>query len=140
MSSLGACCSPVDSSSSSVLVTSFSASGRSRRALASVVVILPCSNSWVARLARMIFWCAGLPPRRAPFVGVGMFSELLGHWARSAVSLRVAGGPRGVAPPCSILFGLAEVRVLVVQVVVATDGAQRVETGSAVLEGQTHLV
>src|SRR3954471_19245407 len=53
-------------------VTSFSASGRSRFALASVVVIRPCSNSDVARLASISRSCAGDPPRRGPLVGVGM--------------------------------------------------------------------
>src|SRR5688500_17539801 len=53
-------------------VTSFSASGRSRFAFASVVVIRPCSNSEVARPASISFSCAGPAPRRGPFVGVGM--------------------------------------------------------------------
>src|SRR3954467_12722616 len=62
-------------------VTSFSASGRSRFAFASVVVIRPCSNSEVARLASISRSCAGdpprgggggPPPRRGPLVGVGM--------------------------------------------------------------------
>jgi hypothetical protein len=54
------------------LVISRSATGRSTLAFASVVVILPCSNRLVARFAMISFWCAGLPPRRAPFFGVGM--------------------------------------------------------------------
>src|SRR5690348_4772347 len=54
------------------LVISRSAYGRSMRALASVVVILPCSNSEVARFARISFWWAGEPPRRAPFFGWGI--------------------------------------------------------------------
>src|SRR5437763_1430540 len=53
-------------------VTSFSANGRSRFAFASVVVIRPCSNSEVARLASISRSCAGDPPRRGPLVGVGM--------------------------------------------------------------------
>src|SRR4051794_16675432 len=53
-------------------VTSFSASGRSRLALVSVVVIRPCSNSDVARLASISRSCEGDPPRRGPLVGVGM--------------------------------------------------------------------
>src|SRR3954451_19871164 len=53
-------------------VTSFSAYGRSRFALAAVVVIRPCSNSDVARLASISRSCAGDPPRRGPLVGVGM--------------------------------------------------------------------
>src|SRR3954452_6356871 len=53
-------------------VTSFSANGRSRFAFASVVVIRPCSNSDVARLASISRSCAGDPPRRGPLVGVGM--------------------------------------------------------------------
>ena len=57
---------------------SFSATGRSTRARASVVVIRPCSNSAVARFETISFWWAGLPPRRAPFLGVGMvFSQSL---------------------------------------------------------------
>src|SRR3954465_5225033 len=53
-------------------VTSFSANGRSRFAFASVVVIRPCSNSDVARLASISRSCEGDPPRRGPLVGVGM--------------------------------------------------------------------
>ena len=49
-----------------------SASGRSRFALALVVVILPCSNSDWARLARISRSCAGPPPRRGPLDGVGI--------------------------------------------------------------------
>ena len=49
------------------LVMSFSASGWTRRALVSVVVIRPCSKSWVARLRRMRRSWVGLPPRRGPF-------------------------------------------------------------------------
>ena len=48
-----------------------SATGRSLRALAPVVVILPCSNSAVARFARMCRWWAGLPPGRRPLAGAG---------------------------------------------------------------------
>ena len=57
-----------------------SASGRSRFALASVVVIRLCSNRLVARLARISRSCAGPPPRRGPFVGVGMVVVLLPVW------------------------------------------------------------
>src|SRR3954449_297770 len=53
-------------------VTSFSARGRRRFALVSVVVIRPCSKSDVARLASISFSCEGDPPRRGPLVGVGM--------------------------------------------------------------------
>src|SRR3954447_25379977 len=53
-------------------VTSFSANGRSRFAFASVVVIRPCSNSDVAKLASISRSCEGDPPRRGPLVGVGM--------------------------------------------------------------------
>src|SRR4051812_19379057 len=53
-------------------VTSFSARGRRRFAFVSVVVIRPCSNSEVARLASISRSCAGDPPRRGPLVGVGM--------------------------------------------------------------------
>src|SRR5687767_13998678 len=53
-------------------VTSFSARGRRRFAFVSVVVIRPCSNSEVARLASISRSCEGDPPRRGPLVGVGM--------------------------------------------------------------------
>src|SRR5690606_33720685 len=56
------------------LVISLSASGRTRLALASVVVILPCSNNDVARFANINRSCAGDPPRRVPLVGVGIGS------------------------------------------------------------------
>src|SRR5687768_4798221 len=49
------------------------------------------------------------------------------------------GGSRG-SPPCSILFSLAEVDLVFVQVVVAADGAQRVEAWRAVLQRQAHLM
>jgi MFS family permease len=42
--------------------------------VASVVVMRPCSNNAVARLATMSRSCAGPPPRRGPLVGVGMTS------------------------------------------------------------------
>src|SRR5690349_13470089 len=54
------------------LVISFSASGRRRLALASVVVIRPFWNSAVARFARISRSWDGLPPRRAPLVGLGI--------------------------------------------------------------------
>ena len=53
-------------------VMSFSAYGRRRLALDSVVVIRPCSNSDVARFARIAFWWLADPPRRAPLVGLGI--------------------------------------------------------------------
>ncbi|RWA18697.1 hypothetical protein MBRU_05695 [Mycolicibacterium brumae DSM 44177] len=53
-------------------VISFSAYGRSARAFGSVVVIRPCSNSEVARLASSAFWCEDDPPKRAPLVGLGI--------------------------------------------------------------------
>ena len=43
-----------------------------RFAFVSVVVMRPCSNSAVARLASMSRSCAGPPPRRGPLVGVGI--------------------------------------------------------------------
>src|SRR5687767_11541942 len=104
------------------LVINFSASGRNRFALASVVTIRPCSNSWVAKLARISRWCAALPPRRAPLVGAGMFSPALdqritagAHWV-APLALR---GFKGVAPLALILLSLAEVDLVFVQVVVA---------------------
>jgi hypothetical protein len=51
------------------LVIIDSASGCRRLALAAVVVMAPCSNSDVARLLRISFSCAGLPPSRAPWWG-----------------------------------------------------------------------
>ena len=50
----------------------FSAYGRSARAFVSVVLIRPCSNSEVARLASIAFWCEDDPPRRGPLVGLGI--------------------------------------------------------------------
>src|SRR5690606_12652095 len=85
------------------LVISRSASGRSRLALASVVVIRPWRNSAVARLARIRRSCAGLPPNRRPFGGVGIALLLL-RLAGPVASLRV--GPAGLQ-----LLGLAEVLV-----------------------------
>src|SRR4051812_1648699 len=114
------------------LVISFSATGRSTRALASVVVILPCSNSAVARFETISRWWAGLPPRRAPFLGVGIasLSFLLG---RTRYRGRSIDGERGG----SVLLVLHK-RVVVV-VAVRRQGGRRVEAGRAVLEGQAHL-
>src|SRR3954451_22151667 len=67
----------VPSSAFLALVMSFSATGRSTRALASVVVIRPCSNSAVARFETIRRWWDGLPPRRAPFLGVGILLSIL---------------------------------------------------------------
>src|SRR3954452_25376635 len=99
-------------------VTSFSASGRSRFALVSVVVIRPCSNSEVARLASISRSCEGDPPRRGPLVGVGMsvLPQAAGRCVRGCGSFVVqcggragAAGRRGVAavrPIGSKLLGL----------------------------------
>src|SRR5690606_37105454 len=54
------------------LVMSFSAYGRTALALASVAVIRPCSKGAVARLAKIAFWCDADPPKRAPFLGLGI--------------------------------------------------------------------
>src|SRR5438309_351145 len=91
-------------------VTSRSASGRSRFAFASVVVIRPCSNSAVARLPRISRSWAGPPPSRGPFVGVGM--------------------------PLLKLFVLGEALVVVVERVVGDHA--RIESGRAVLEREAH--
>src|ERR1700710_2620336 len=74
-------------------VTSFSAYGRSRLALASVVVIRPCSNSEVARLASISRWCAGDPPRRGPLAGVGrsVLPQAAGGGCRLRLAYCVAG-------------------------------------------------
>src|SRR3954465_2826609 len=100
------------------LVISFSATGRSTRALASVVVILPCSNSAVARFETISRWWAGLPPRRAPFLGGGIasLSFLLG---RTRYRGRSIDGERGG----SVLLVLHE-RVVVV-VAVRRQGGRR---------------
>src|SRR3954453_16625395 len=74
-------------------VTSFSAYGRSRLALASVVVIRPCSNSEVARLASISRSCDGDPPRRGPLVGVGM-----------SVLPQAAGRGLPAASPCCVVL------------------------------------
>src|SRR5918997_1251367 len=71
-------------------VTSFSAYGRSRFAFASVVVIRPCSNSDVARLASISRWWAEEPPRRGPLVGVGM--SVLPQAAGQGVRRLLPGG------------------------------------------------
>src|SRR4051812_49186857 len=82
-------------------VTSFSARGRRRFAFVSVVVIRPCSNSEVARLASISRSCAGDPPRRGPLVGVGMsvLPQAAGRacagCASSIAVLRRAGVSRG---------------------------------------------
>src|SRR3712207_9146492 len=80
-------------------VTSFSARGRSRLAFAAVVVIRPCSNSDVARLASISRSCAGEPPRRGPLVGVGMsvLPQAAGGSLRAARSL-MGGAPVPAVP------------------------------------------
>src|SRR4051794_22693630 len=114
------------------LVISFSATGRSTRALVSVVVIRPCSNSAVARFETINRWWAGLPPRRAPFLGVGIGS-LSFLPSRVRYSDRWCVGER----ERSVLLVLDE-RVVVVGAV-RRQGGRRVEPGRAVLEGQAHL-
>src|SRR5207247_1666934 len=53
---------------------------------ASVVVIAPASGMMrcEARFASINFWCAGSPPKRAPFFGAGMLALLLLHAQRQA--------------------------------------------------------
>src|SRR3954451_6620258 len=147
------------------LVISFSATGRSTRALASVVVIRPCSNSCVARLDTISRWWAGLPPRRGPFLGLGMalsrFSPAVSGTGVDGTSRVVQLGAlvsgAGVRPSCEQArcddprrTHLTRKRVMsvrlvfdervVVVVAVRREGGLRVEAGRAVLEGQTHLV
>src|SRR3954470_14839470 len=111
------------------LVISFSANGRSTRALASVVVIRPCSKRLVARFATISLWCAAPPPRRGPFLGVGMV--LLD----SSGPCQVPGQSGTVGGSVLLVFDEA-----VVVVVVRRQGSLRVEARSAVLERETHLV
>src|ERR1700722_5473126 len=118
-------------------VISFSAWGRNPRALVSVVLIRPCSNSAVARLARIAFWCEDDPPRRGPLVGLGIATSP--KWGRSPY--QVGPGRNSLE-----LFGFGVVRVVVGALggpgagghVVAGD-LGRVEAGGAVLERQTQL-
>src|SRR6267154_271917 len=110
------------------------------RALASVVVILPCSNSEVARFARISFWWAGEPPRRAPFFGWGIaVSPYVSGRVRYPGSAgsgdarsRSCRGIRGLEL-LGLLVRAVQVLVLVVRVV---DDQGRVESGRAVLERQ----
>src|SRR6185437_14691468 len=119
----------------------FSAYGRSARALGSVVLMRPCSNSDVARLARIAFWCEDDPPRRGPLVGLGIATI-------SYVGPAPVSGRTGT--DFLELFGFGVVLV-VVQVVagVAVPGAGgdvvtgdlgRIKRGRAVLQRQTELV
>src|SRR3954463_9495865 len=116
------------------LVISRSATGRSTRAFASVVVIRPCSKRLVARLATISFWCEALPPRRAPFLGVGMVVSLVSPGPCQVPGEKVGVGRAGEG---SVLLVLDE-RVVVV--VVRRQGSLRVEARRAVLERETHLV
>src|SRR4030095_11683883 len=61
-------------------------------------------------------------------------------WFKGGRSLAYCGGSKGVAPLCLILFGLAEVDVVLFKIVIASDGAQRIEAWCAVLERQAHLM
>src|SRR5258707_10084919 len=101
-----------------------SAPGRSLRARASVVVILPCSNSAVARFASMCRWWAGLPPSRRPLVGVGIGTFSL---------VRVPQRSREE----SVLLGL-DVTLVVVRPVAVGRGP-RVEPGRGVLQREAHV-
>src|SRR5690554_4562925 len=97
-----------------------SASGRSRLARVSVVVIRRCSNREVARLASMRRSCAGPPPSREPLVGINI----------SYSSYRV-GEPAVVGRPS----GSGQLVGAVVGAVVVAAG---VELERAVLEGEAH--
>src|SRR5882724_5352267 len=99
---------------------SCSASGRSRLAFVSVVLVSPYQKSSVARLARMSFSCAGLPPRRGPLVGVG-------------ISAAPCNGRPGLQ-----LLGLAVVVGVVVHVAERIHDVRGVEGRRAVLEAQAH--
>src|SRR5439155_21614355 len=99
------------------LVMSCSASGRSRLALVSVVVMRPCRNSDVARFASISRSCAGLPPRRGPLVGVGI------------------GAPRNSRRPQRLeLLGLAVVVGVVVDLGEGVHDVGRVEGRGRVLQ------
>src|SRR5215212_5986422 len=147
-------------------VTSFSARGRRRFAFVSVVVIRPCSNSEVARLASISRSCAGDPPRRGPLVGVGMsvLPQAAGRACagcvvhRGAASCGSASGPvwlvrqqsrtagcppsgparcTGQRGPASELLGLL-VRGLVVRGRVAVAGVALVGVGLVALVVALH--
>src|SRR5882757_9175589 len=114
-------------------VMSCSASGRSRFAFVSVVVIRPWRNSWVARLARISRSCAGLPPRRGPLVGVGMVGA-----PRVVSCIWYVGASLGRPLLLLQLFGLAVVVGVVVRVREAVHDVGRVESRSRVLETKAH--
>src|SRR5690349_24509453 len=94
-----------------------SASGCRRLAFDAVVVIAPCSNSDVARLLRISFSCAGLPPRRDPLVGVGIV-----QLQKSQARVRTLGTGRE-AFERSVLLGLGEALALVLGVVTVGLGS-----------------
>src|SRR5690348_9582005 len=99
---------------------SCSASGRSRLAFVSVVVMRPCLNSDVARFASISRSCAGLPPRRGPLVGVG-----------------IVGTPL-IQQLVLKLLGLAVVVGVVVNLGEGVHDVGRVERRRGVLETQAH--
>src|SRR3712207_5535248 len=105
---------------------SCSAKGRSRFAFVSVVLIFPCLNSSMARLAMMSFSCAGLPPRRGPLVGVGICSAPL-KWRQPSLEL----------------LGLAVVVGVVVHVAERVHDVRGVERRGGVLQtkeiGRAHV-
>src|SRR3954469_20458890 len=114
---------------------SCSARGRSRLAFDSVVLIFPCRKSSVARLARMSFSCAGVPPRRGPLVGVGIsFAPF-----RSSVQCggAASSGPAWRQPGLELLC-LAVVVGVVVDVAERVHHVRRIEGRRAVLEAQAH--
>src|SRR5580658_35562 len=53
-------------------VMSFSATGRSALALASVVTMASAAMRDATRLPSIAFWCAASPPKRRPFFGAGI--------------------------------------------------------------------
>src|SRR5947208_1558869 len=105
-------------------VTNRSASGRSRFAFASVVVIRPCSKSAVAKLPRISRSCEGPPPKRGPLVGVGISSPQVTFCRAIFV--------------WSELFVLSEALTFVVVLDAVVRDHAGVEPGRAVLEREAH--
>src|SRR5699024_2901330 len=99
------------------LVIRCSAYGRRRRAFAWVVVICPFSNRLRAKLASINFWCAGPPPNRVPFVGVGM------DYLQSVVVSKLL-----------ILLIFSEARIVVIGECIG------VESSRTIFEGEPHLI
>src|SRR5687768_17355794 len=69
------------------LVMTFSTTGRSALALASVVTSASAAISEATRLPSMAFWCEALPPKRRPFFGVAGMGGLLALDAQRQAAL-----------------------------------------------------